>query len=153
AVLAAAGVERAHGVGCSMGGMIVQRLAIDHPERLLSVTSVMSRTGDPEVGNSSPEALAILMGKPAKTREEYVENQVRAHYVYGSKPEWIDDDYLRQRAGRAFDRCFEPAGVGRQMMPIQADGDRSVALRGVTVPALVIHGDRDTLIDCSGGRN
>src|SRR5436309_2470664 len=82
---------RAHIMGCSMGGMIVQRMAIHHPDRLLSMTSVMSRTGEPGYGESSPEAFAILTGKPAKSREEYIERQVAALHVYGSKPEWLDD--------------------------------------------------------------
>ncbi|MBV8979808.1 MAG: alpha/beta hydrolase [Acidimicrobiia bacterium] len=152
AVLDALGVERAHVMGCSMGGMIVQRLAIDHPGRLLSMTSVMSRTGEPGYGDSSPEALAILMAKPAKSRDEYIERQVAALHVYGSKPEWLDDEFIAARAAAAYDRCFCPAGIGRQMMAIGRDGSRAEALRKVDVPALVIHGSRDTLIDPSGGR-
>src|SRR3954467_15272756 len=83
AVLDAVGVDRAHVMGLSMGGMIVQRLAIDHPERLLSITSVMSRTGEPEYGQSSPEALAVLMAPPAQSREEFVSNHLAALAVYG----------------------------------------------------------------------
>jgi pimeloyl-ACP methyl ester carboxylesterase len=139
-------------MGVSMGGMIVQRFAIDHGSRLISMTSVMSRTGEPEYGQSSPEALALLMAKPASSREEYVEDQVMQRRVYGSKPEWIDEQYLRERAGRAFDRCFCPAGLARQMQAVMRDGDRASELRALTVPTLVIHGDRDTLIDPSGGR-
>ena len=92
AVLDAVGADRAHVMGCSMGGMIVQRLAIDHPERLHSVTSVMSRTGEPGFGDSSEEALAILMTPPPAERTAYIERQVEAHRVYGSKPEWLDED-------------------------------------------------------------
>jgi pimeloyl-ACP methyl ester carboxylesterase len=152
AVLDAIGVQRAHVMGCSMGGMIVQRLGIDHPDRLLSMTSVMSRTGEPGVGDSSPEALAVLMAKPAQSRKEYIERQVAALHVYGSKPEWLDDDFIAARAAAAYDRCFCPAGIARQMAAIGRDGSRSEALRKVDVPALVLHGSRDTLIDPSGGR-
>jgi pimeloyl-ACP methyl ester carboxylesterase len=152
AVLDAANAERAHIMGVSMGGMIAQRLAIDHGDRLLSLTSVMSRTGEPEYGQSSPEALAVVMAEPAQTRDEYVDNQIAARRVYGSKAEWIDEPYLRARAARAFDRCYCPAGVGRQMQAIMRDGDRADGLRTLTVPTLVMHGDRDTLIDPSGGR-
>ena len=152
AVLDAVGAERAHVMGLSMGGMIVQRLAIDHPDRLLTMTSVMSRTGEDGYGDSSPEALAVLIAPPAKSREEYIENHVAALGVYGSKPEWIDAADARARAAAAYDRCFHPAGVARQIAAVVGDGSRAEGLRGVTVPTLVIHGSRDTLIDPSGGR-
>jgi pimeloyl-ACP methyl ester carboxylesterase len=152
AVLDALGAERAHVMGCSMGGMIVQRLAIDHADRLLSMTSVMSRTGEPGYGDSSPEALSILLAPPATSRTDYIDRQVAALHVYGSKPEWLDDAAIRARAGAAYDRCFNPAGVGRQMKAVGADGSRADGLRALRLPALVIHGSRDTLIDPSGGR-
>ena len=152
AVLDALSVEQAHVMGCSMGGMIVQRLAIDHPDRLLSVTSVMSRTGEPGSGDSSADALAFLMAAPPSSRSAYVDHQVAALKVYGSKPEWLDEDAIRARAGAAFDRCFCPAGIGRQMHAVMDDGSRADELRGVDLPVLVMHGSRDTLIDPSGGR-
>jgi len=152
AVLDAVGVEKAHVMGCSMGGMIAQRLALDHPDRLLSMTSVMSRTGEAGYGESSPEALEFLLAPPAPTREAYIERQVAAHHVYGSKPEWLDDDALRDRAAAAYDRCFCPEGVGRQMKAIGHDGSRSQELAELDLPVLVLHGSRDTLIDPSGGR-
>jgi len=152
AVLDAMRVERAHVMGCSMGGMIAQRLAIDHPDRLLSITSVMSRTGEPDYGASSDEALAFLTAAPAASRAEFIENRVAAIRVYGSRPEWIDEDVIRGRAGAAYDRCFCPAGIGRQMAAVMRDGARADALREVRLPALVIHGSRDTLIAPSGGR-
>ena len=133
AVLDAAAVERAHVMGLSMGGMIAQRLAIDHGDRLLSLTSVMSTTGEPEYGRSSPEALAAILVKPARTRDEYVDHQIALLRVYGSKPEWIDEQYVRARAARAFDRCYSPAGVKGQMQAIMRDGDRADGLA---------HGDR-----------
>ena len=152
AVLDAVGAHRAHVLGVSMGGMIVQRLAIDHGDRLLSMTSVMSRTGEAGYGESSPEALALLTGKAAGSRDEYIENQVVARGIYGSKPEWIDEAQVRERAARAYDRCFYPAGVAHQMRAVSRDGERADALRALNVPTLVMHGDRDTLIDPSGGR-
>lgn len=153
AVLDANGVERAHVLGLSMGGMIVQRLAIDHPERVLTMTSVMSRTGEPGYGESSPEAMAALTRPPATSREEYIEAHVAALAIYGSKPEWIDEGEARARAGAAYDRCFEPAGVARQMAAVMRDGSRDDALRRIDVPTLVLHGSRDTLIQPSGGRH
>ena len=91
AVLDAVGVEQAHVMGCSMGGMIVQRLAIDHADRVLSMTSAMSRTGEPGYGESSKEALAFLLAPPAPSRSAYIDRQVAALHVYGSKPEWLDE--------------------------------------------------------------
>ena len=145
-------VDRAHVMGCSMGGMIVQRLAIDHPDRLLSMTSVMSRTGEAGYGESSEEALAFLMAPPAESRSAYIESHVAALHVYGSKPEWLDEEAIRARSARAYDRCFCPKGIGRQMRAVGHDGSRSEQLTTVAVPTLVIHGSRDTLIDPSGGR-
>jgi len=152
AVLDAVGVDKAHVMGCSMGGMIVQRLAIDHGDRLLSMTSVMSRTGEPGYGGSSEAALAFLMATPASSRSAYIDNQVAALHVYGSKSEWLDDNAIRERAAAAYDRCFCPEGIGRQMRAVMHDGSRADRLTKVDLPVLVIHGSRDTLIDPSGGR-
>jgi pimeloyl-ACP methyl ester carboxylesterase len=152
AVLDAVGADKAHVMGCSMGGMIVQRLAIDHPDCLLSMTSVMSRTGEAGYGDSSPEALEFLLAPPAVSRAAYIDRQVAALHVYGSKPEWLDDDAIRTRAAAAYDRCFYPEGIGRQMKAVAHDGSRSEQLAALDLPVLVIHGSRDTLIDPSGGR-
>ncbi len=152
AVLDAVHASRAHVMGVSMGGMIAQRLAIDHGDRLLSLTSVMSATGEGEYGRSSPEALEAILGPSPQSRDEAMDKEVADRRIYGSKPEWIDEPYLRARAGRAFDRCWCPEGGRRQVQAIIADGSRADALRRVTVPTLVMHGDRDTLIDPSGGR-
>ncbi len=135
AVLDAVGVDRAHVMGCSMGGMIVQRLAIDHPDRLLSMTSVMSRTGEPGYGESSEEALAVLMAPPAPSiaRPTSTVTSPRIH-IYGSKPEWLDDDAIAARAAAAYDRCFCPKGIGRQMRAVGHDGSRTDQLRNVRLP-------------------
>jgi pimeloyl-ACP methyl ester carboxylesterase len=153
AVLDAIDGEKAHVMGCSMGGMIAQRLAIDHGDRLLSMTSVMSRTGEPGYGETSEAALAISTAAPGRSRSDYLDHQVAALHVYGSKPEWLDDDAIRDRAAAAYDRCFCPAGSGRQWTAVMHDGSRAEQLAKVDVPALVIHGSRDTLIDPSGGRH
>jgi len=135
-----------------MGGMIVQRLAIDHPDRLLTMTSVMSRTGEAGYGESSEAALRFLLAPPAPTRSAYIDSRVEALRVYGSKPEWLDEAAIRALAADAYDRCFCPAGVGRQMRAVGRDGSRAEQLATLDLPVLVIHGSRDTLIDPSGGR-
>jgi pimeloyl-ACP methyl ester carboxylesterase len=151
AVLDALGVDRAHVMGLSMGGMIVQVMAIEHPDRLLSMTSVMSRTGEDEYGRSTPEAFALLTAPPATDRESYVAAHIAGQHVWGS-PAYADEGRWRASAERAFDRCFHPSGPTRQFFAIGASPPRADKLRHVTTPSLVIHGDRDNLIDISGGR-
>ena len=151
AVLDANGVERAHVMGLSMGGMIVQTLAIEHPDRLLSVTSVMSDTSERDQRRSSPEAWAHLTRPPATNREEYVAGHVAGLRIWGS-PAYADDDRWRADAERAFDRSFDPSGTRRQFMAVEASAPRADLLRKVELPTLVIHGDCDTLIGIEGGR-
>jgi pimeloyl-ACP methyl ester carboxylesterase len=151
AVLDACGVERAHVVGFSMGGMIVQAMAIDHGARVRSLTSVMSTTGDHDVGQSSPEAQRLFRAAPPTDRESYVPRQVDSIRTWGS-PAHFDEDRVRANAVAAFDRCFDPAGQARQAMAIYAAGSRTAALGNVSVPALVLHGSEDTLVAPSGGR-
>jgi pimeloyl-ACP methyl ester carboxylesterase len=151
AVLDAAGVARAHVMGFSMGGMIVQTMAIDHPDRLVSMTSVMSTTGDTDVGQSSPEAQQLFMAAPPTDRDSYVARHLEAIRTWGS-PAHYDDERLRANAMAAFDRCFEPAGQARQVMAIASGSSRTDALRAVRVPTLVLHGSEDKLVDPSGGR-
>ena len=151
AVLDALGIERAHAAGGSMGGMIVQVLAIEHPDRLHTITSVMSTTGDPDVGRPSPEARRMLLEPPPRDREGYIAHHLRTQRTWGS-PAQYDEGRLSALAGEAYDRCFDPAGRDRQLMAILASPPRTEALAGVKVPTLVVHGDRDTLLDPSGGR-
>jgi pimeloyl-ACP methyl ester carboxylesterase len=144
------GVARAHVVGASMGGMIVQTMAIEHPERLLSMTSIMSTIGDTEYGGSSPEALQVLLSPPPTDRSAVIERSVDMA-VWSSK-RYFDAEETKQMAALQYDRSFYPAGAPRQIAAIYASGDRTQALRSVIVPTLVIHGLDDTLIAPSGGR-
>jgi pimeloyl-ACP methyl ester carboxylesterase len=149
-LLDALGIAKAHIVGASMGGMIVQAMAIKHPDRVLSMTSIMSTTGNPAVGQPKPEAMAALLSPPPATREEAVEQGVKTwKTIGGTYP--FDEAMLRERQGAAYDRCFYPIGTARQMIAILAGGDRTEALKQVRVPTLVIHGDEDSLVTPSGG--
>jgi pimeloyl-ACP methyl ester carboxylesterase len=151
AVLDALEVAQAHVMGLSMGGMIVQQLAIHHRDRLLTATSVMSRTGEPEYGQSTPEAYALLTAAPATDRAGAAERAVAGMDTWGS-PAHRDEARTRAIAERAYDRAFDPAGVGRQFRAVGSSGSWADELPGVTTPMLVMHGTADTLIDISGGR-
>jgi pimeloyl-ACP methyl ester carboxylesterase len=144
------GVERAHLVGVSMGGMIVQSIAIRHQERVLTLTSIMSTTGDPDVGQPTGAAMEALVAPPAQTREHYEDAAVRHAHVWGS-PGLFDEAELRRRAGAAWDRGYDPKGTARQFAAILASGSRSDGLRALDLPTLVIHGTADTLVQPSGG--
>ena len=152
ALLDVLGIDAAHVVGASMGGMIAQTLAIQHPEKVLSLTSIMSTTGDPDVGRPTGEAMAVLMNRPSGDRASVIEAGVAAQRVIGS-PDHFDEERVRARAGASYDRCFYPIGFGRQLLAIMASGTRAERLREVTVPSLVIHGTADPLVQPSGGRH
>jgi len=144
------GIAKAHIAGASMGGMIVQTMAIEHPERLLSVTSIMSTTGDLEYGQPTPEALQVILAPPPQGRQEAIDRA--ADYGVWASKRYFDLERAHELAAASFDRMSYPEGASRQIAAIYASGDRSESLRDVAVPMLVIHGLDDTLIDPSGGR-
>ncbi|MEU9412830.1 alpha/beta hydrolase [Streptomyces sp. NPDC048281] len=149
-LLTALGIGRAHVVGASMGGMIAQTMAISAPERVLTLTSMMSSTGESEYGRPSPEAQAVLFGPKPADREGYVaaaENEL----VWASR-RYGDAAALRELAAAGYDRAHYPAGIGRQLGAMILSGSRADALRELVTPTLVIHGLDDTLIDPSGGK-
>jgi pimeloyl-ACP methyl ester carboxylesterase len=151
AILDQLGIARAHIEGLSMGGMIAQVLAIHYPDRLATLTSVMSHSGEPGIGQGSNEAIRLLTAPPATDRASSIAAHIAGLHCWGS-PAFADEARWTADAGRAFDRCFHPSGSGRQFLAVRGAAPRADALRLVTVPTLVIHGDCDTLIDQSGGR-
>jgi pimeloyl-ACP methyl ester carboxylesterase len=146
-------IQSAHAVGASMGGMIAQEMAISFPQRLRSLTSIMSTTGNPGIPPPTREASAILMAPPPATKEEYFVRFAQTWKILraGSFPQ--DEALDHARAERTFERGLNPAGVGRQLRAILASGSRKERLRSVKVPALVIHGTVDPLVHPEGGKD
>lgn len=143
------GIDRAHVMGASMGGMIAQHVAIEHPSRVRSLISVMSMPGEPEVGQPTPAAIEALLAPPPPDREAYIESSSR--WLVWSSRKYGDVARNRRNAARDYDRSFYPEGANRQLAAIYASGRRTVALQQLRVPTLVIHGRDDTLISPSGG--
>jgi pimeloyl-ACP methyl ester carboxylesterase len=143
-------IDAAHVTGASMGGMIAQALAIRHPQRVLSICSIMSTTGDANVGQARPEALSVLMTPVPTDRDGYIEFHVKAFKTIGSPGFPFDEEFLRWRGGATFDRSVYPDGFRRQLAAIIASGDRTPVLGQISAPALVIHGSDDPLITVSG---
>ena len=146
------GIEQANVTGISMGGMIAQTLAIEHPERVLSLVCIMSTTGRRSVGWQDPRLLPRMLGRGRQARETYMEQSARTWQAIGSPAYPISAQEARQRAGETFDRGISPSGVIRQLQAVLAQPDRSAELRSVRLPTLVIHGLSDRLVHVSGGR-
>ncbi|GAA2793985.1 alpha/beta fold hydrolase [Crossiella cryophila] len=149
-LLTALGIDRAHVFGASMGGMIAQTMAITSPDRVLTLTSMMSSTGEKEYGQPTPEARAVLFSPRPAEREAHIAAAER-DLVWASRRHG-DAALLRAKAAEAYDRAYYPAGVGRQLGAMILSGSRAADLAKLQVPTLVIHGLDDTLIDPSGGR-
>jgi pimeloyl-ACP methyl ester carboxylesterase len=146
------GIERAHAVGVSMGGMIAQLMAVRFPERVLSLASIMSNTGSLRTGQPRPKAMMMLLRRPPRGREEFIESGVRLFTAIGSSGFPRDEAELRDLMARSYDRSGDPRGTGRQLAAIIASGDRTPILRTIGVPTVVVHGTADKLVQPSGGR-
>jgi pimeloyl-ACP methyl ester carboxylesterase len=150
AVLDAVGADAAHVAGWSMGGMIVQAMAIGHPERVVSLTSVMSAPGP--IGDlREPDVIAAFMAPPATNRDEAAERQLAGLRAWGS-PAFFDVDRITTDAHAAYDRCWDPEGRGRQAMAVASSPSRVEGLNSLRVPTLVVHGDADRLVPLENGR-
>jgi len=145
------GIESAHTVGISMGGMIAQVLAINHAPRVRSLCSIMSTTGDRAVGQPSAAAVTAVLRAAPETRAAAIDYAVEMFEIIGSPGYPPDVELDRERFAAAYDRDHDPDGVARQLGAILTSGDRTGALHQVSVSTLVIHGDSDPLIDVSGG--
>ncbi len=143
------GIDQAHVVGASMGGMIAQTMAIEHRARVRSLTSIMSNTGDGRRGRTAAPLMVKLARRPAPTLENAIEERI-AVFKMVAGPHW-DDEELQRNAKLGVERSFRPAGTARQLAAIQASPDRTVDLGSVRAPTLVIHGLVDPLVLPSGG--
>ncbi len=145
-------LERVHVAGRSMGGMIGQTLAAQHPQRVLTLTSVMSTTGARRVGRPAPSTWRLMLGKPSKEREASIERAVVLWRHIGSHGFPFDEPEVRALAGLAWDRGHDPAGVARQLAAIIKSGDRTREVATITAPTLIVHGDRDRMVAPTGGK-
>jgi pimeloyl-ACP methyl ester carboxylesterase len=146
------GIEAAHVAGASMGGMIGQEMAIRHPDRVLSLTSIMSTTGDRRAGLPKLRVWSVLLRRAPHDRQGFIDHFVRMFGMIGSPGYPRDDDRIRELAAATYERDHDPAGTGRQLAAILASGDRTPRLRALRLPVTVIHGRNDPLVPLRGGR-
>lgn len=152
-LLDALGIERAHIVGLSMGGMIAQLVALNYPTRVLTLTSIMSTTSERDLPWPSMQALTMLLKKRPSAREAYIESGLTISKQLSGSRYKTDESVMRALAELAFDRCFYPAGTGRQLGAVAATSGRRKRLRQLNIPTLVVHGDEDPLVPISSGRD
>ena len=148
-------IERAHFAGISMGGMIVQRVALSYPDRCLSMATVMSGSGAPGLPGPTPEAMEALTSVPKDPtdRECVIQHNMRTQKVIGSPGYAMTEAELRRYCEIAYDRCYCPDGSARQMAAISTDAERAELLRTISVPTLVLHGSDDPLVPLAAGRD
>lgn len=152
-VLDALGIQRAHICGMSMGGMIAQTIAIQHPSRVRSLISIYSTTGNPKLPKPTPEAMQVLVTPPPDKREEYIEYDLEVHKTIAGSELQIDEKWIRKIMAQSYDRCFYPQGTSRQLLAILTQIDWRSLLPLAKAPTLVIHGTDDPLVSVEGGKN
>ena len=153
-LLDALGIKKAHIVGASMGGMIAQIVAATHPQRVLSLTSIMSSSGRRGLPGPTPAARRALLSRPAKPDlDSLINHLVKVFRVIGSPAFPAPENFLRDRLRASVTRNMNPRGTARQMLAIAASGDRVALLKSIRVPTLVIHGSADPLIPVACGRD
>ncbi len=152
-LLDALGVKKADVIGVSMGGMIAQSLAIHYPERVRTLTSIMSSTGNPDLPQATPEATAVLLTPPVSNKADYITSELKVAKVLHGPVYKLDEEFVRNYAERSWERNYCPQGLSRQLGAILMSGSRSQALKKVKIPTLVIHGTADPLVPVEGGKD
>ena len=152
-LLEALHIDRAFVCGASMGGMIAQTMAVRHPSRVCGLISIMSTTGNPELAPAEPDSAEVIFTPAPEEREAYIEHTLEAWRIIGSPGFPFDEERIREKAARAYDRGCHPAGIARQFLAVMAGGNRKPALASVAAPTLVIHGSDDPLVPVSGGKD
>ena len=150
-LLAELGLERAHLMGASMGGMIAQAAAIRYPERVMSLVSFMSSSGNPRLPGPTWRATKVLLRRPPRDKQAFIEYSVKLWRTIGSPGYPFDEERIRRRSARVFDRGLAGHGARRQMVALVAHGDRRPRLAGLSLPSLVIHGQSDPLVPVEAG--
>jgi pimeloyl-ACP methyl ester carboxylesterase len=151
-LLTALGIQRAHICGMSTGGMIAQSIAIRHPSRILSLTSIYSTTGNPKIPQPTPEVIELLVSPPPTEREACIEHMMRLFKTLNGPRYPIDKIWTYKIMAESFDRCFYPQGIARQLVAILTQSNREPVLSSINVPTLVIHGTSDSLVSVEGGK-
>ncbi|MGA9795288.1 MAG: alpha/beta hydrolase [Rhizomicrobium sp.] len=148
------GIESAHVSGQSMGGMIAQLVALNHPQKTRSLISIFSTTGDPSLPRSTPEATEALTSRPSSNaRDAVIAHSLKGRRTYASTRWPFDEARLGALIGANYDRSYYPEGTTRQFAAILAGPPRTERLKDLRVPSLVLHGTADTLIPCQAGRH
>jgi pimeloyl-ACP methyl ester carboxylesterase len=146
-------IEKAHICGMSMGGMIAQSLAIQYPQRVLSLTSIYSTTGNPHLPQPKPEVMRLLLTPPPQEREPFIRFHLDLFRALTGPRFGFDEKWVRDTMAKAYDRACYPQGTGRQLAAILTQSNRKAALQRVRVPTLIIHGDADPLVSAEAGRD